>query len=147
MKLQKPNEILIPEIAKLIQEGHSVTLTLSGNSMRPFLKDKRDTAKLVKTNELHIFDIVLAEVSPKRYALHRIVQLKGDEVTLLGDGNLTPEHCQRKDVIAKAVFFYRKGKQTPDNPASRKWKCYAWCWHKLHPVRRYLLALHKLLFG
>lgn len=147
MKIQKPNEILIPEIAKLIQEGHSVTLTLSGNSMRPFLKDKRDTAKLTKVNELNIFDIVLAEVAPKRYALHRIIQLQGDNVTLLGDGNITPEHCQKKDIIAKAVLFNRKGKKHPDNPESRKWRCYAWCWHQLRPVRRYLLALHKLFFG
>ena len=40
------NEVIIPEIAKLLDEGHSVTLKLRGVSMRPFLEDGRDKAIL-----------------------------------------------------------------------------------------------------
>ena len=32
------NDVIIPEIARLLDEGHSVTLTLRGVSMRPFLR-------------------------------------------------------------------------------------------------------------
>ena len=42
------NEVIIPEIAKLLDEGHSVTLKLRGMSMRPFLEDGRDKAILTK---------------------------------------------------------------------------------------------------
>lgn len=66
------NEVIIPEIAKLLDEGHSVTLELRGMSMRPFLEDGRDKAILIKPcSPLKVGDVVLAEVAPRRYALHR----------------------------------------------------------------------------
>ena len=37
MKKSIPNEILLPEVARLIKEGHTVTITVRGNSMNPFL--------------------------------------------------------------------------------------------------------------
>ena len=46
--MQIPNAILIPEIIRLLDEGHTVTLRLRGYSMRPFLEDDRDVALLVK---------------------------------------------------------------------------------------------------
>ena len=39
MKKSIPNEILLPEVARLIKEGHTVTITVRGNSMNPFLVD------------------------------------------------------------------------------------------------------------
>ena len=33
------NSILLPEIVKLLTEGHTVTLLLKGCSMRPFLEN------------------------------------------------------------------------------------------------------------
>ena len=41
-----PNEVLLPEVARLISEGHTVTLTVRGNSMNPFLVDRRDSIVL-----------------------------------------------------------------------------------------------------
>ena len=43
-----PNAILLPEIVKLMDEGHTVTIRLRGFSMRPFLEDNRDKALLTK---------------------------------------------------------------------------------------------------
>lgn len=48
--MQIPNAILIPEIIRLLDEGHTVTLRLRGYSMRPFLEDDRDVALLVKAD-------------------------------------------------------------------------------------------------
>lgn len=45
-EIQFPNAQLLPEIIKLLNEGHTVTLQLRGFSMRPFLEDKRDKALL-----------------------------------------------------------------------------------------------------
>ena len=45
-EVQYANAILIPEIVKLLDEGHTVTLRLKGYSMRPFLEDGRDKALL-----------------------------------------------------------------------------------------------------
>lgn len=143
---QIPNSVLMPEIARLLSEGHTVTIPLKGNSMRPFLCHMRDKALLVLPENVRVGDPVLAENIPGHYVLHRIVAIDGQRVTLLGDGNLTPEFCTMGDIIALARAFYRKGSDTPDYITSPKWRIYSWCWMRLRPVRRYLLLLHHALF-
>lgn len=145
-KISVANALLIPEILAIIDEGHTVTLPLKGYSMRPFLEDRRDKALLSAVETIAVGDVVLAEIAPKRYALHRIVKLDGNSVTLLGDGNLTCEHCQRSDIKAKALGFYRKGSTTIDSVSSRKWRTYSAVWTRLYPIRRYLLFVYRHLF-
>ena len=106
------NAVLLPEIIKLINEGHTVTLRLKGYSMRPFLEDGRDKALLTLPKNPHVGDPVLAEISPGRYVLHRIVKIEGEQVTLLGDGNLVCEHCRLKDTKAGGVGVYQIGRAT-----------------------------------
>jgi len=47
-QVQFSNAILLPEVVKMLDEGHTVTLLLKGYSMRPFLEDNRDKALLTK---------------------------------------------------------------------------------------------------
>jgi hypothetical protein len=141
-----PNAEFIPQIIQLLQEGHSVTLSLRGFSMRPFLEDRRDSALLRKADSPKVGEPVLAEVAPATFVLHRIVSIKGQQVTLLGDGNLTPEHCRLEDIHAQAIGFYRKGRTTLDPIAGRKWRTYSWVWMHLYPVRRYLLAAYRRIW-
>lgn len=140
------NDILIPEVARNVAEGHTVTLPLKGFSMRPFLEDGRDKAMLTKVGELHVGDPVIAYTSDHRYVLHRIVKMEGDEITLLGDGNLGTEHCRRKDVLCAVIGFYRKGRSKLDRTDGLKWRCYSWLWMRLRPVRRYLLAAYRRIW-
>ena len=137
------NSILIPAILKLIDEGYTVTLPLKGFSMRPFLEDGRDKALLTKVGELHVGDPILAMVNNEHYVLHRIVKIEGDNMTLLGDGNLHPEHCKTTDAKASIIGFYRKGRTTLDPIAGRKWKTYSAIWMSLRPVRRWLLGFYR----
>lgn len=137
------NAEFIPEIVKLLDEGHTVTLLLRGFSMRPFLEDGRDKALLVKAKSLSVGLPVLAEVEERRYVLHRIVKICGDEVTLRGDGNLGVEHCRVQDVKGEAIGFYRKGRTTLDKTNGMKWIVYSFLWTRLLPLRRYLLAIYR----
>lgn len=137
------NSILIPAVLKLINEGHTVTLPLKGFSMRPFLEDGRDKALLAKVGKLRVGDPVLAIIDHQRYVLHRIVKIEDDNVTLLGDGNLHPEHCKTSDIEASVIGFYRKGRTTLDPIAGRKWKTYSTVWMRLRPIRRWLLAFYR----
>ena len=82
------NAQLLPEVVKMLNEGHTVTLPLKGYSMRPFLENGRDKALLIKVQHIKKGDPVLAEVQPGHYVLHRIVAIHGDRVVLCGDGNL-----------------------------------------------------------
>lgn len=137
------NAVLLPEVVRLLEEGHTVTLPLRGYSMRPFLEDGRDKALLRKPASINVGDAVLAEIAPKRFVLHRIVDIHGDAVTLRGDGNIGVEHCTLSNVKATAIGFYRKGRSQLDSTSGRKWLLYSWLWTRLLPVRRYLLfAMH-----
>ena len=141
--IQMANAVLLPEVVRLLEEGHTVTLPLRGYSMRPFLENGRDKALLRKPESINVGDAVLAEIAPKHFVLHRIVSIKGDHVTLRGDGNLGVEHCRPGDVKATAVGFYRKGREQLDRTDGRKWRIYSWVWTRLLPLRRYLLfAMH-----
>ena len=146
-KKEFANEFLIPEVISMLNEGHSVTLGLRGYSMRPFLEDRRDKALLYKPDKISVGDVVLAEISPKRYALHRIVRIQGDCITLRGDGNINVEQCSRADIHGIAEGFYRKGSDRLDSTTGRKWRIYSFVWTRLLPIRRYLLfAYRKLLW-
>lgn len=140
------NAQLLPEVIRMIDEGHSVTLPLKGYSMRPFLEDGRDKAILKAISKPRKGDAVLAEIEPKHFVLHRIVAIDGDNVTLRGDGNIGIERCRVSDIKAIATGFYRKGRQQPDRTDGRKWRAYSWIWTRLYPIRRYLLFIHRHLF-
>lgn len=138
----------MPQLVRLLQEGHTAKLRLRGYSMRPFLEDGRDHALLTRAEagKVRVGDAVLAEIHPGVWALHRVVGIEGGEVTLMGDGNLVAEHCRMEDVKAVAVAFYRKGRQQPDRTDGLKWRTYSWLWMRLRPVRRYLLGIHRRIY-
>ena len=127
------NSVLIPEVIKMLEEGHSVTLPLRGFSMRPFLED----------GKVKIGDPVLAEIRPGAYVLHRIVAIKNDDVTLRGDGNLGYEYCTLSDIKASVIGFYRKGRHKLDRIEGWKWRTYSHIWLALSPLRRYLLGFYR----
>ena len=154
-EVQFPNAILLPEIVKMLNEGHTVTLRLKGFSMRPFLEDGRDKALLTKPVNPKVGDPVLAEVGPKHFVLHRIISIQGDDVVLRGDGNLVvlrgdgnlgTEQCKLKDVQGAVIGFYRKGRETLDRTDGLKWRIYSWFWTRLFPIRRYLLAFYRRIW-
>lgn len=145
-EIRFPNAMLLPEIVRLLNEGHTVTLRLRGFSMRPFLEDSRDKALMTKAVNPKTGDPVLAEIAPGRFVLHRIIRIENDDVTLRGDGNMLTEHCHLEDIKASVIGFYRKGSDKLDRIDSWKWKTYSWIWTRLFPIRRYLLAVYRRIW-
>lgn len=147
-KIEIPNEILINEIKKMLNEGHSATFRVKGYSMRPFLEHERDSVKIEKTvaEDINVKDVVLAEVQPHVYVLHRVIDRIDNQLTLKGDGNIIgTEHCLVNDVVGKATAFYRKGRKQPDLVTTTKWKIYTNIWLALSPFRRILLGIYRRL--
>lgn len=142
-EIQMSNEELFPKLIEFMEAGHTVTLTLKGFSMRPFLEDGRDKAVLCHATNPKVGEPVLAVVGANQYVLHRIIKIEGDEAILLGDGNITVERCKLSDIKAQVVGFYRKGRKQPDHIDGRKWKIYSFVWMRLRPIRRYLLAIYR----
>lgn len=141
-KIVLPNDILLSEVARLVAEGESVTIRTKGNSMLPFIRGERDSVVLEAPDEFGVMDIVLAEIRQGMFVLHRVVDMNGDEVVLMGDGNLVGrERCLRNDVAAKAVAIVKDGKKV--DCRSRGHLCRARIWKSLLPLRRYLLAIYR----
>ena len=135
--MQLPNDIFIPEIARLVSEGKQVQFTPTGVSMRPYIEGGVDSVTLVQARQLQVGDIVLAEVSAQRYVLHRIYALQGEQVTLMGDGNLQGnEHCKRENILAKvSVIRSPKGRRKPLTKA--------WLWRHMLRTRRLWLKIYR----
>lgn len=139
-----PNKILLPEVARLIGEGHTVTLTVRGNSMNPFLIDRRDSILLGPFAEADLQPgiAVLARESTGRIVFHCIIHRRGSVLTLQGDGNLcATEQADTADVMGIILSAIRKGKEYPCN--GRTWQWYSYWWMKLKPARRWLLAVYR----
>ena len=141
----KDNKI-IQEAVKLVEEGICVTLPVDGRSMLPFIIGGEDSVLLEKPQKSEIGDVVLAWVEQCRFVVHRIIAINGDEVTLMGDGNIRGvEQCRLNDIKASVTYVVdKKGKRR--NIKDRKHRCGSYIWRKLRPVRRYLLAIYNIIW-
>ena len=132
-----PNEILLGEVTSLLTEGQEVVLLTKGGSMMPFLRSEKDRVALRKKDGVEVGDIVLAHLGGGRYVLHRIIALDGENVTLMGDGNLKgTESCLKSDISGTVVRILKaSGKEYV--PGKGRW------WRALKPFRRYILGVYR----
>ena len=116
------NAEFLPHVIELANAGHEVTI--------PFLEDRRDKAILVKINrKLQIGDVVLAEIRPGSYALHRIIYVDDRRVQMLGDGNITPDPIiplENVKLIVRA--FIRKNSNKKDFVDGTYFRIYSKVW-------------------
>ena len=153
------NDKYLPIVCEYVEKGKKATIPLKGFSMRPFLESDRDEGVLVKRDSYKKGQVVLAEISKGRYVLHRIDNIAINEieitnecddinaiVTLRGDGNVNcTEICKLKDIRALCCQVIRNGKLY-DLESSKCWKFYSWYWTNTLCIRRYQLAIYRLLW-
>ena len=137
---------MMSEIAQLISEGHSVTITAKGYSMNPFIVHLKDEVTLGPWEDEMIKKgtVVLVKDSRGSFVLHRIIRRNGDHITLMGDGNLNiTENAQIKDMIGimKSVTKKRRTYKTD----GLTWRLYSWFWLLITPIKRYPLGLWRRL--
>ena len=138
-----PNNELLAEVIRLVNEGRRVTLPVKGYSMLPFIIGGQESVELVKPDSLAVGDVVLAWINGCRYVVHRIIRIEGDCVELMGDGNLTGnEFCHIREVPARAEYgVSRHGKRrylySPLRVAESR------LWWKLKPLRRIILGVYR----
>ena len=138
----KDNEI-IEEAVRLAREGVNVTLPVNGNSMLPFIIGGKESVILHSQGGIvDVGDVVLAWVDGSRYVIHRIIRIDGDRITLMGDGNLTTEHCALSDIKARVTHVVSADNKKLD--LYSRWRVLgAKWWYWLRPIRRYLLAIYR----
>ena len=134
---------IIDEAVRLVKEGVSVTLPVNGNSMLPFIIGGKESVILQPPGLTAVGDVVLAWVENRRYVVHRIIRIDGENVTLMGDGNIAgTEHCPLSGIRAKATHVV-------DDRGRRRYLYTKWrmraskLWWILRPFRRIILAIYK----
>jgi len=139
-----PNEILLPEVCKVLDEGQDAVLRVRGFSMNPFIDGDRDSVLLRKEESYRPGDVVLARLANGSFVLHRIQEISEEgKVVLMGDGNLEGrESCDLQHVAGRAVEVIRPSgrKSSLVSPGALR---RARLWRRLIPVRRYLLAFYR----
>ena len=144
------NDILIPEIERLLKDGKEVRFTPSGVSMRPFIEGDRDSVILTSlTRSPRIGDILLVRLesnSPMSnvqcpmsptFVLHRLVRIEGDTLVLQGDGNLCgEERCGASDIIGIV-------KRIESPSGRRKPLTRGRLWYHMHRWRWLLLKIYR----
>ena len=136
---------VIEEAVRLVQKGVTVTFPVTGQSMLPFIIGGKESVILHAPGLTAVGDVVLAWVDGNRYVVHRIINIDGDRVTLMGDGNVRgTEHCLLKDVKARVTHVVSADNKKRD--LYNKWRVRAAkLWYWLRPIRRYLLAIYRRL--
>jgi len=110
--------------------------------MLPFIIGGKESVILHRPGLIDVGDVVLAWVDGNRYVVHRIIKLDYDRVTLMGDGNLTTEHCALSDIKARVTHVVSADNKERD--LHNRWRMLAArLWYWLRPVRRYLLAIYR----
>ena len=138
---------MMEEIRTLISEGKTVTLTVKGNSMNPFVVHMRDQMTLGpwKDEDIRKGTVALVLDTRGNHLIHRIIKREDDKVILLGDGNVCQTETATMDnVIGIMHSIKRKGRTYTRH--SLIWRIYSAFWMFLTPVRRWPLGLWRRIF-
>lgn len=129
----------------LVEEGHEVSLLISGSSMAPFLIHHRDTIYFkAPDRELKPGDMVFYQRSSGQYVMHRIRFVKTDGYYLIGDGQqITEGPIAREQIFALVTAVKRKGKVI--RPGDFWWEFFARVWLRIVPLRGIVSRLYARL--
>lgn len=146
-KLKKINKVksesLFPVIIELIKNNQSAKITVTGNSMSPFLKEGRDNVELAAINfcEVRRGDIILIKRKCGYYVMHRVYKKEKDCFYIIGDaqqwieGPLFPEQ-----LIAIVTKVIREGREISCN--NLIWKFLSHFWLNLRRFRYAIIGIY-----
>lgn len=145
-KITIDKDTMYQEISRLIAEGKTVSITVKGYSMNPFLMHLRDQITLGPWTDGDIRRGTVALVRDVRgnVLIHRIIRRDGNIIILEGDGNIGLQEKATLDGIAGIMHSITRKNRTYSSK-SFIWRTYSWIWMFLRPVRLYPLALWRKL--
>lgn len=139
---------LMPIIEDSFCQGLTVTLPITGNSMRPLFSHKRDSVVLSACDprSLKRGDVPLYRRDNGQYVLHRVVRVEKDTYTLTGDAQWELEvDLPKENVLAVMTGFIRKGKAVDCRCFG--YRVYVTVWMCLRPLRPLIVRVWRKLRG
>ena len=129
-------EALMPLFREQLALGNTVRFSPRGISMLPMLRQGRDQVVLSPLPEtLKKYDLPLYQRDNGQYVLHRIVEVKADTYTCMGDNQFQKEPgLRREQMIAVVSAFCRNGREY----SVRDWRYRLYCrvWYGTRHLRR-----------
>jgi len=126
---------LFPVVSELLQNNQKVRITVTGNSMMPFLRENRDSVELSAAgiNDLRFGQIALIRRNDGIYILHRVILKVKGSFYLAGDAQCRVEGPLMPDqLIAVVTNIWRKDKQI--SASNILWKILSFLWWIRLPV-------------
>lgn len=136
------NQVYLPILKEMIMQGKDVRLTVSGNSMAPFLIHERDSVLLTKARyPLKKGDIVFYQRNNKQYILHRIIKKDKDGYYITGDHQNILEYVKEKQIFAVVKKVHRKGKWLKEYDF---WNLFfKYIWIRMIPIRNIVQKVYQ----
>ena len=138
----------MPILIDLINNGSTVPLLVSGNSMSPFLVHHRDMIFISKPNDkLKKGDIVFFKRLNGEYVVHRIHHFdKFGQLFIIGDGQTIIEGpVDPKQIFGIVNCIKRKNKVI--NKKSLYWIFFKYAWIRLIKVRRIIISVYTKIIN
>lgn len=123
----------------LARDGIYVSMT-HGVSMRPMLREGRDTVLISPTEgRLSRYDVALYRRG-EDYILHRVVEVRERDYVICGDNCIAKEYgIPDNRIVGVLTGFMRDGKYV--NMKGCGYRLYSRIWVALYPVRRVFLCV------
>lgn len=129
-------------LRELTEQGHEVSMTISGSSMAPFLIHERDIICFKKPErDLRRGDMVFYQRDGGQFVMHRIRKVKPEGFYMIGDAQTVTEGPLRRDQIF-AVVTKVKRKDRWIKPGDFWWEFFAGPWLRMIPFRRAAAAVY-----
>lgn len=133
----------LPVLIDLVEGGESVTLTVTGSSMTPFLVHGRDQIRFCRPDgPLRRGDLAFFRRDTGAYVMHRVARVDAlGRYYLVGDGQQALEGPIRPEqVFGRITEVCRKGRWI--GPEDRCWRAFAGPWLWLRPLRPFLCGAY-----
>ena len=135
-----PQEAL-PAIRAALDDGRPCLLTVTGSSMLPFLRHKKDAVVLIPPMPPYRRgDILFYLRGSSQCVLHRVHRVQPDGTLLVcGDAQSNLENVQPAQIVASVSHIRRSGKLLPCSALSLRFAVALW--QLLRPLHTPLLRL------
>lgn len=139
-----PMESLVQVILMQLETAKKASLTVTGYSMRPMLRQLKDSVILGPVDgKLKQGDIALYLRDNGRYVLHRVIRLNGDGYLFCGDNQAELEPVRQDQLIAVVTGYTKNGQ--PRSLDRTGYRLYSFAMVKLFRLRKCYIWLRRRL--
>ncbi len=133
-------------VKEVISDDRQVIIKVTGSSMYPFLRNKKDRVLIVPITGKNIRtgDIVLLHLGNGKFVLHRVIKKNNKGFYLAGDAQIISSGPHTYDQSVGIVSKVWRGR-LQINPRSLIWRLPARMWIGLFPFRHFIIKSGKMV--